>query len=182
MLSSSKQIQKQKRYRDHGNSTMTKDQRNFVKKEIQSQYKDGIIKNSRHLKDAIIRIGNEYHLTTNLGKPITELKKSTFYDFLRENEIPLPKNFKDIKEDMSISAQQSKSSDKLPSESESIKLKIEERTDSLPPEKPNMVSVETQTDNNNLFQYIFMFNRFVLVPLKPMTEDDILKLQKISTI
>lgn len=159
MLSTSKQIQKQKKYRDHGNATMSKAQRDFVKAEIIKRYISGEIKETKILKSKIIELGNKYYSETNKGKPITELRKSTFYDFLRENDIPLPKKFKNSNEN----------------ESKKINVKVEEASEvtssastevSEAPEKPKMVSIETQTDDENLFQYLLLYNQLVLVPLK----------------
>lgn len=95
MLSKSKQIPTDKKF--HGKAVMTPRQARHVRLLIINDLYNGLFKKTEDLKGRIIRYANEYHrLNKEDAKVVKDLPKSTFYDFLNENNIPTPNQAKKI--------------------------------------------------------------------------------------
>lgn len=162
MSNLNKTISKIQRQKDHGNATMTLDQRKFVREKILRDYKYNLIMRTLDLKKKVIYYANEFVRTTKSGKPVQELRKSTFYDFLREADVPLPKRFKASR----VRYLSEITGSPLPEDSE-IKIKTEEQLSDPNPSQPKTenVNVETQTDFNNIFITVFTLQGLVFLPL-----------------
>lgn len=167
-------IQKIPRKRDHGNSTMTQDQRVWVQQQIFNEYKQCSILNTKVLKARIIYYANQYQTHFGKGKGVFEMKKSTFYDFLRIASIPLPKNYyrKATKahenQDIFITKNSHKELKDIKIEGES-EIEIHKNPEMFQGKETSEINkreIGTQTDNFNLFMSVLTLNGWVLLPLQ----------------
>lgn len=96
MLRQSKKIS-EKEKKCHGKSTMTPRQMIYTRKLTFDDYRKGLIKTSDQLKIKLIQYANDFYKTNNDdAKLVTDLPKSTFYDFLGYFHIPTPNQYKKL--------------------------------------------------------------------------------------
>jgi hypothetical protein len=156
-----KKISKFPPARDHGNSTMTIEQRKFVRNKILGDYKNELISKTVDLKSRVVFHANSFYQSTNKGRPVLELRKSTFYDILREADIPLPNRYRASRKKYlnEISKVETIEEPEI-----TIRVKTEPIIESNKKENKS-VDACTQTEFNNIFTSILTQQGVLFIPL-----------------